>query len=142
MGARQEEIIRTFLDLWGDGEQPEPDIDAIVPMFSEDAVWQLWVPGGPTLRGREAIRADITRQLTFSTHMQCGLLRMTSDDHTVMTERLDHFRSGTVQVAHALVAIYELDDDGLITAWREYFDYKDVERQLKAANAEVPRAAQ
>ena len=31
-------------------------------MLSDDIVWQLWVPGGPTLRGRDAIRADIERQ--------------------------------------------------------------------------------
>jgi limonene-1,2-epoxide hydrolase len=128
------------MDAWGDGERPAPDVDTVVAMFSPDAVWQLWVPGGPVLRGRDAIRADITRQLRFSSHMRCGLLRIASNDSTVFTERLDTFRSGDVEVQHHLAAVYELDGDGLITAWREYFDYADVEKQLAAAHAVVPRA--
>jgi limonene-1,2-epoxide hydrolase len=44
-------------------------------------------------------------------------------------------------VNHALVAIFEVDADGKISKWREYFDTKDVERQLTAAAVKVPRVA-
>lgn len=141
MGAAQEIIVKEFMDLWGDGSQESPQIDRIVEMFSEDAEWQLWIPGGPTLKGREAIRADIARQLGFATYMRCGLTHIASNDTQVFTERLDNFQSNGVTVNHHLVAIFDLDADGKITAWREYFDSADVNRQLKAANAVVPPAA-
>jgi limonene-1,2-epoxide hydrolase len=140
MGAAQEAIVMRFMELWGDGTIEHPDVDAIVSMFAEDAVWQLWVPGGPSLRGRTAIRRDIERQVTFARFMQCGLTHIASSDRVVFTERLDTFRSGTLTVHHALVAVFELESDGLISSWREYFDPGDVNRQLKAAGAEVPRA--
>jgi limonene-1,2-epoxide hydrolase len=140
MAAEQEAVISRFMGLWGDGTVELPDVDAIAGMLAEDAVWQLWVPGGPTLRGREAIRRDIARQVTFATHMRCGPTHMSSTDRVVFTERLDTFRSGAVTVQHALVAVFEVDDDGLISAWREYFDPGDVDRQLRTAGASVPRA--
>ena len=59
---------------------------------------------------------------------------------SMFTERLDNVRSGDLTVEHALVAIFEVEPDGLISAWREYFDPGDVNRQLKAAQAVVPRA--
>jgi limonene-1,2-epoxide hydrolase len=140
MGAEQEAIVSRFMGLWGDGTVEEPDVDAIVSMFTDDAVWQLWIPGGPTLRGREAIRRDIARQVTFARFMRCGPIAMASTDRVVFTERLDTFRSGEVTVQHALVAVFEIEADGLISAWREYFDPGDVGQQLKTAGAQVPRA--
>jgi limonene-1,2-epoxide hydrolase len=140
VAAAQEEVVSRFMRLWGDGTVELPAVDAIVEMLTEDAVWQLWVPGGPTLRGRAAIRRDIGRQVTFATHMRCGPTRVASTDTTVFTERLDTFRSGEVTVQHALVAVFELEPDGLISAWREYFDPGDVDRQLRTAGGSVPRA--
>ena len=140
MGATQEAIVSRFMTLWGDGTVELPDVEAIVSMFTEDAVWQLWIPGGPTLRGREAIRKDIGRQITFASHMRCGPIHIASTDRVVFTERLDTFRSGDVTVQHALVAVFEVEADGLISAWREYFDPGDIDQQLKAARVAVPRA--
>lgn len=141
MGKVQEDVVLEFMALWGDGTQENPDIANIVPMFAEDAEWQLWVPGGPTLRGRDAIEKDIHRQLVFATYMQCGLLTMTSNDRTVITERTDHFISNGTRIDHHLVAVFEVDEDGKIAAWREYFDTADVNRQLTAVNATVPKVA-
>jgi limonene-1,2-epoxide hydrolase len=140
MGAKQEEFIRDFLDAWGDGES-DPDSERILEAFAEDAEWQLWIPGGPTLKGREAIGKDIKRQLSFCNKMKCGLVSITSSDDQVMTERHDTFVAGDVTVDHYLMAIYDLDADGKISRWREYFDINDVDRQLKAAKAHVPKVA-
>jgi limonene-1,2-epoxide hydrolase len=142
MDTAKEAAVRTFMEAWGDGDQAEPDTETILSMFTEDAEWQLWVPGGPTLRGREAIRADIDRQLGFATHMRCGPIHIASNDRQVFTERLDRFTSNGVQIDHYLVAVFDVTDDGKIAAWREYFDPGDVNRQLKAARAAAPPAAQ
>jgi limonene-1,2-epoxide hydrolase len=138
MGAVQEAFIRDFLDAWGDGES-DPDSSRILEAFAEDAEWQLWVPGGPTLKGREAIGKDIERQLRFCNRMKCGLVSISSTDTQVMTERHDTFVAGGVTVDHHLMAVYDLDADGKIVGWREYFDVNDVDRQLKLAKAEVPK---
>jgi limonene-1,2-epoxide hydrolase len=138
MGAVQETFIRSFLDAWGDGES-DPDSEKILAAFADDAEWQLWVPGGPTLKGREAIGKDIERQLKFCNKMKCGLVSITSSDTQVITERHDTFVAGEVKVDHYLMAVYDLDENGKIKAWREYFDIGDVDRQLKAANAVVPK---
>jgi limonene-1,2-epoxide hydrolase len=133
MGAAQETIVRQFMDAWGDGTREAPDIEKILSMFSDDVVWQLWIPGGPTLHGRDAIRADIERQLAFATFMQCGPVHVASNDRVVFTERVDHFRSNGETIEHQLVAVFEVDGAGKIAAWREYFDPEDVNRQLREA---------
>ena len=135
MGGAEEAVVSAFMSAWGDGTQAEPDVDTILAMFTEDAVWQLWVPGGPILRGRDAIKADIRRQLGFATHMRCGPISVVSNDRQVFTERLDRFTSRGVQIDHHLVAVFDISDDGRIEAWREYFDPEDVNRQIRAAGA-------
>ena len=53
MGVAQEKFIREFCEAWGDGSfEKKPDVEKILSMMSEDAEWQLWVPGGPIVRGR------------------------------------------------------------------------------------------
>jgi limonene-1,2-epoxide hydrolase len=107
-------------------------------MFSDDAAWQLWVPGGPTLRGRDAMRADMMRQLRFATFNRPGLVHIASNDRVVFTERVDEFQSNGEPITHHMVAVFEIDADGKIAAWREYFDPEEVNRQLRAAK---PRAS-
>jgi limonene-1,2-epoxide hydrolase len=51
----------------------------------------------------------------------------------VFTERTDEFRSRDHVVHHHLVAVFDVDGDGKIAAWREYFDPEDVNRQLREA---------
>lgn len=144
MGQKQERIVREFLDAWGD-ETRRPDVEKIVSMFAPDGHWELYVPGGPVIRGRDALRAEIGRQLGYVEWSRCGLRRLWSDDRSVVTERADRFGRGGKTVNHALMAVFELDGDGLITAWREYFDTWDLSRQTGADPArlsglETPRA--
>lgn len=136
MGQKQEDIVREFLAAWGDGER-EPDVEKIVSLFAEDGHWVLYVPGGPVIKGRDALRSEIRRQLGYTQRPHCGLLNIVSSDRLVMTERLDHFRRNGKTMDHALMAVFELDDHGLITAWREYFDTYDLSRQTGANPARL-----
>jgi limonene-1,2-epoxide hydrolase len=133
VATAEETIVAEFMDAWGDGATRDPDVEKIVSMLSDDIVWQLWVPGGPTLHGPDAIRADIERQLGFATFMRCGPVHVASNGRVVFTERTDEFRSRDRVVQHHLVAVFEIDDNGKIAAWREYFDPEDVNRQLREA---------
>ena len=136
MGQKQEDIVREFLVAWGEGERV-PDIDRIVSMFAPDGHWALYVPGGPVIRGREAIRAEIRRQLGYVSNPHCDIVHMLSTERMVVTERVDHFVRDGKTVRHALMAMFELDADGLITAWREYFDTWDLSRQTGADPARL-----
>lgn len=136
MGQKQEAIVREFLSAWGDGERV-PDIEKIASMFAPDGRWELYIPGGPVIRGREAIADEIKRQLGYVSFPHCGIIHMVSNDHMVATERLDLFIRNGKTVRHALMAMFELDDDGLITAWREYFDTYDLSRQTGADPARL-----
>jgi ketosteroid isomerase-like protein len=93
VGTAEEAVVAEFMDAWGDGARRDPDVEKIMSMLSDDITWQLWVPGGPTLRGRDAIRADIERQLGFATFMRCGPVHVASNGGVVFTERTDEFRS-------------------------------------------------
>lgn len=130
MGLRQEQIIREFCAAWGDGTATSrPQLDTILNMMSEDAVWQLWVPGGPVIRGRAALRDEIQRQMSYVTHNHCVIRNIVSSDSIVMTERDDYAVSSGKPMPHSMVAVYELDAEGKITAWREYLDTADLAKK-------------
>ncbi len=131
MGKAQEDLIVRFCDLWGDGSaEKKPDVEAILAMMSEDAEWQLWVPGGPTYKGKAVLRDEIYRQIRIASHNKCNIVNMLSNDRMVMTERADYAIILGRECPHSMVAVYELDDDGLICRWREYLDMADLTRKM------------
>jgi limonene-1,2-epoxide hydrolase len=133
MGLAQEKFIAEFCDAWGDGSlEKKPDVEKILSMMSSDAEWQLWVPGGPTIRGREALRAEIHRQIRIATNNKCNIVNVLSSDTMVMQERSDWAVILGKPCPHQMVAIYELDENGLIKRWREYLDMADLTRKMGA----------
>lgn len=130
MAQQQEDFIRRFCELWGDGSsETKPQVDQILNMMSEDAEWQLWVPGGPIFKGKEALRKEIERQMSFATNNKLNIINIVSSDKVVMTERSDYAVVRGVPMPHDMVAVYELDEDGLISAWREYLDTADLAKK-------------
>lgn len=135
MGIAQEDFIREFCAAWGDGsDTSRPDVEKILSMMSEDAVWQLWIPGGPIVRGREALRKEIHSQMQYAKNNKCNIINILSSDRLVMTERADQAIINGHAAPHSMVAVYELDDDGLICAWREYLDMADLTRKMQGGN--------
>jgi limonene-1,2-epoxide hydrolase len=130
MGVLQEKFVAEFCAAWGDGTaERKPDVEKILSMMAEDAEWQLWVPGGPTIRGREALRQEIHRQMRFASHNKCNIVNVLSSDNMVMQERSDYARIHGRPCPHQMVAIYELDAAGRIRRWREYLDMADLMRK-------------
>ena len=131
MGMAQEKFIREFCEAWGDGSfEKKPDVEKILSMMAEDAEWQLWVPGGPIVRGRAALREEIHRQIRIATNNKCNIVNVLSNDKMVMQERSDTAVILGRPCPHQMVAIYELDDAGLIKRWREYLDMADLTRKM------------
>ncbi|WP_297833491.1 nuclear transport factor 2 family protein [Pseudomonas sp.] len=138
MGMPQENLIREFCQAWGDGSaESRPQLEKILSMLAEDAVWQLWVPGGPVIRGRESLRLEIQRQMSYVTHNLCTIKNIVSSDRVVMTERDDYAVSSGKPMPHSMVAVFELDECGLITAWREYLDTADLAKKKGVALEQV-----
>jgi len=131
MGLAQEKFIQEFCEAWGDGSlEKKPEVERILSMMSEDAEWQLWVPGGPIVRGRAALREEIHRQMRIATNNKCNIVNVLSNDTMVMQERSDTAIILGKPCPHQMVAIYELDDSGLIKRWREYLDMADLTRKM------------
>jgi limonene-1,2-epoxide hydrolase len=131
MGVVQEKFIKEFCAAWGDGSlEKKPDVEKILSMMSEDAEWQLWVPGGPIVRGRAALREEIHRQMRIATNNKCNIVNVLSSDRMVMQERSDTAVILGKPCPHQMVAIYELDEAGLIKRWREYLDMADLMRKM------------
>ena len=105
MALEQERFILDMLAAWGDGSDgSRPDIERIMATFADDAVWQLWVPGGPVIRGRDALRREIERQMSYVTHNRCTTRHIVSSERVVMTERDDYCVSNGVPMPHSMVA--------------------------------------
>jgi limonene-1,2-epoxide hydrolase len=131
MGLVQEKFVEEFCSAWGDGSlERKPDVEKILSMMSEDAEWQLWVPGGPIVRGRAALREEIHRQIRIATNNKCNIVNVLSSDRMVMQERSDTAVILGKPCPHQMVAIYELDEAGLIKRWREYLDMADLTRKM------------
>ena len=105
-------------------------------MMAPDAQWRLWVPGGPLVQGRDALRAEINRQIAYSGHNKCNTVHAVSNNRVVVQERSDWALLLGRPCPHQMIAIYELDDDGLIIRWREYINMADLDRK-RGVKAEV-----
>lgn len=124
-------MIRAFQDAWGDGtDESRPDVERILSMMTDDAEWQLWVPGGPVIKGRETLRVEILRQMSFATNNKCNEVNIVSSDVLVMQERSDTAIINGRSCPHQMVAVYEFAEDGRIRRWREYLDMEDLNRKM------------
>ena len=58
MGQAQERLLEDFCAAWGDGtSERKPDVERILSMMTEDAEWQLWMPGSNTSEVLSLVRA-------------------------------------------------------------------------------------
>jgi limonene-1,2-epoxide hydrolase len=87
------------------------------------------VPIGKNL-GRDALVAflgamtDGVDEVQFETHRQIA------SGTTVMNERTDRFRIGTTWISLPVAGVFELDGDGRIVLWRDYFDFATYQKQM------------
>jgi limonene-1,2-epoxide hydrolase len=107
-----------------DANDFRPNLNRVIALFAPDATYQINVPAREKLVGRDAIVSELERQAGDYKDCQCEVLTVVSDDRHVITERVDHvtmLHDGT-RVSNPLLAIFEINGDGLIQNWREYWD--------------------
>ena len=122
----KEAIVREFLGAWGEG-----DARKLADYFTENAVFQMMPRDA--VYGREPIHEDFNAQLAWTTDCDFEITKVATVGDTVFTERIDRMKVAGAPVELPVVGVFEVNDDGKFTAWRDYFDMNAVMAQLSAA---------
>jgi limonene-1,2-epoxide hydrolase len=108
------QVVRDFIASW-----PGGDAAKLASFFSEDAVYHN-IPMDP-IKGREVIEAALAGFMGMVEQIRFDTIHLVAEGDIVMTERIDHFiRPERTFEVH----------DGLITAWRDYFDMNQFTSQM------------
>jgi limonene-1,2-epoxide hydrolase len=111
-----DQIVRDFAAAWG-----RCDTEAILAAFTEDAVYHN-IPM-PACNGLAEIReflASFLGPTASAVHFE--IRHQIVNGNIVMNERVDSIVMQDQTIALPVCGIFELNDDGKITAWRDYFD--------------------
>lgn len=124
MGQREEAIVHGYYDAWAAGDKP--DVERIVTAFAPDGYWHVLCPTGPVYRGHDELRVELLRQGTFVSKFSIVVRSIASTDNVVLIEHVDSFQRKDVRVSASVMSVFELADDRLIVANRDYFDSADL----------------
>lgn len=117
MSARNEQTIARFFECWR-----RSDLEGALSFLSEDA---RFVPDlkGKSHDGKDAIRALWSVYMTKMQGYDFEERAIVSSDRLLFVERIETINSSKgVELKLPIVGIFEFDDAGLITVWRDYWD--------------------
>jgi limonene-1,2-epoxide hydrolase len=115
------------------------NVDEIAKYFHDDATYQPVVPLAGVVRGRVAIADELRQHASRYKNCACKVHAVAASDHHVFTERTDtvtQLHDGST-TAVDLIGVFDVDDDGQIIAWREYWDLLATARQMGASPDDV-----
>jgi limonene-1,2-epoxide hydrolase len=104
------------------------DLDTVAQMLAEDVSYEN-MPMQPIL-GRDAVLTVIAGFLEPAEHVDWKILRQWDCDGVVINERIDRFRVGNGWLELPVAGFFELDAEGRILLWRDYFDLGSYMSQL------------
>lgn len=117
------ETVRSFIAAW-----KRNDLDEIMSFFSDDCVYHN-IPIDPA-HGLAATRAMIQGFSSMASEVEWRLHQIAETAAgVVLTERTDRFLMGGRWVELPVMGSFELRG-GKISAWRDYFDLAQFQRQL------------
>jgi len=96
------------------------DVDAAVALAAEDISYEN-MPTDPIV-GRAALAKALHGFLRPAGGVEWRILGQWSFDRTVINERLDRFQIGGGWMELPVAGFFTVNDDGLISLWRDYFD--------------------
>lgn len=111
-----DDIVRSMCESWN---ASAPDPGQISQFFAEDAVYHN-IPMEPAV-GRTAIRDTIAGFLAQVDRIRFEIHHQLTSGNVVMNERTDTFHVGGRATPLRVMGVFEINN-GLITAWRDYFD--------------------
>lgn len=117
------DIVRALIAGW-----ESRSIDDILATMTPD-VRYLNV-GMPEMVGHEQVRAGLAGFLGASTKVNWTVRHIAETaDGAVLTERTDVFEMGGKTIGIPVMGVFEFEG-GKISAWRDYFDVPDFQRQM------------
>ena len=96
------------------------DIDELLAYFTPNAVYEK-VPVG-RFDGQDEIRGTLDVFFGPEVKVEFEILHLVSDGTIVCVERIVHFETASGKIDLPAMAIFEVNEAGKITAWRDYFD--------------------
>ena len=131
MSESAESVVRKFHAAW-----LQSDLDELVGFFADDAVYTDGPRG--VHRGVDAIRAELGAMVEMVPSTAIDIKVLVADGGTVMVERVDNFKIAGKTFDLEVAAVFEVDSDGRITRWRDYYDLKSIMERTAAALAAAP----
>jgi limonene-1,2-epoxide hydrolase len=105
------------------------DITAAASLLAENVSYEN-MPMQPIV-GRSNVEAALNGFLSIATRVEWPVHRQLVSGNTVMNERLDRFEIGTGWLELPVAGVFEVDDEGFISLWRDYFDLGQYTQQLQ-----------
>lgn len=118
-----QEFMAAFIEAW-----PSADTTTLGSFFSEDALYQNG--SLEPVRGRAAIESTFAQFMKVGGEVDVEVIHMMAEGPIVMTERIDHLtRADGTTASLQLMGVIEVHD-GLVAAWRDYFDLSQFTSQM------------
>ena len=115
------DLVKKFIDAWN-----RLDWDSAYGMMDEHIVCHN-MPMDP-ISGRANVRAFL-ESFGETTSANWRITAIASAGDTVLTERIDDFEINGKQVSLPVMGTFEFKN-GLMVAWRDYFDLLSLQKQL------------
>jgi limonene-1,2-epoxide hydrolase len=119
-------FMAAFIRAW-----PSADGSGLSQFFSDDAIYV----NGPLapVHGQTAVVASLTRMMALGGEVSGDIVHLVAAGPLVMSERVDHWKSAGASASLRVAGVFEVHE-GVITAWRDYFDGNEFTAQLSAGN--------
>ena len=121
-----QETVEAFIGHWN-----ACDIDAMIGLCAEGIVYHN-IPMEP-VKGTAQMRAMVEGFLAEIASCDWQTHAIAANGNTVLTERTDafNFKDGR-RAAVRVMGTFEIDANGRIIAWRDYFDMAEFVREFAA----------
>jgi limonene-1,2-epoxide hydrolase len=122
-----QDTVTAFIGHWNSG-----DMEAMYALCAEDVVWHN-IPMDP-ISGKPAMREAVGGFMGNVAASEWQIHAIAANGTTVLTERTDGFtfKDGR-RAAIRVMGTFEIGADGRITAWRDYFDMLEFQREFLGA---------
>ena len=131
MSESAETVVRKYLAAW-----KRSDLDELVSFISDDAVFTDGPRG--VHHGIDAIRAELETMVKVVPSTSVDIKKLVASGGTVMVERVDSFKLGGRPFDLEVAAVFDVDDNGRIKRWRDYYDLKSLEDRIASAGIALP----
>ena len=119
-----DEVVTKFMGSFAD-----KDLDTILSFVSDDVFYDN-VPIGD-MTGKAAMRAFLAPMVGGNGPVEFEIHRQAATGNVVFNERTDKMVMKGKDIAIAVTGVFEVNEDGLITFWRDYFDNGMFMQQLR-----------